>query len=96
MDHLCGAGETASNCIQKLCTYALVSFSEWICRFSKRLKQLRSLHLSRRSFIKTLREHILKYFKDSVLVWHYCKLIFVFFSEMFNNYILGHNFSSYI
>lgn len=28
MDHLCGAGEPASNCIQRLCTYALVSFSE--------------------------------------------------------------------
>lgn len=33
--------------IQRRCTYAMVQFSEWFYRFSKKLKSLRSLCLSR-------------------------------------------------
>lgn len=43
----CEACETAFHHIQRGCTYKMVQFSEWFYRFSKKLKSLRSLCLSR-------------------------------------------------
>lgn len=64
MDHLRGAGELACNCLQRLFTYSLVNFSEWIYRFSKRLKQLRSLHLSSMEFHRDIKKAYFKILQE--------------------------------
>lgn len=82
MDHLCGTCEPTHDCIQRLCTYTLVQFSEWIYRFSERLKRLRSLHLSSMEFSKDIKRAYFKILQGFNVVWHYLRLILIFYSEI--------------